>query len=82
MIVMHFINETTEKEYVTFVEAQDFGVAEAKEEYARPGFTLKGAWEIEPERLSPDFSHHFLPATYQEQEDGTLYAVWPNGLGC
>lgn len=62
MILMHFTNETTDAEYVVFVDAEksDFDLS-GSEEYARPGFTLKGAWEIEPDRLAPHFSHHFLP---------------------
>lgn len=34
------------------IEKSDFDDKDAAAEYARPGYTLKGAWEIEPERTS------------------------------
>lgn len=62
MLIMHFVNENTNAEYVVFSDEphEDFDHDAAEEENARPGFTLKGAWEANPEPLAPTYGE-FLP---------------------
>lgn len=49
MRILMFVNESTDQEYVIFQEKEygdDYDPREEQEENARPGFKLKGAWDI------------------------------------
>lgn len=64
MILLQFHSETSE--YVTFLDLDEISEIEAIE-YARPGFTLTGAWTIEPRRIRYSRNSNFLPG------DGDVY---------
>lgn len=62
MVLFHFVQESTNEEYVVFSDEphRDYDHDAVEEENARPGFKLKGAWEIDPLAIQTKYGD-FLP---------------------